>query len=254
MPSAQRIVIFGSTSAIAHAAARLWVQRGARIVVIGRNAAKLESTAADLTVRAGAAAGEPRVVALQADLDVIEGHAALIAQAVEALGAIDVALIAHGSLPDQRACEADMALALREMHTNATSPIHLAGLLATRMAAQGHGTIAAISSVAGDRGRQSNYVYGAAKGMLSLYLQGLRNHLQPEGVHVLTIKPGFVDTPMTAAIEKKGPLWATADQVAQGIVKAVDANGDVVYLPGFWRVIMAIVRAIPEARFKRMTM
>lgn len=250
--SQQRIVIFGATSAIAQAAARQWVARGARLCLIGRNPAKLEAVAADLRVRAGPD-GAARIHALQADLDELDRHDGLIAAAWQALGGgIDVALIAHGSLPDQRACENDPALALRELHTNAVSAVQLASRLASRLATQRSGTIAAISSVAGDRGRQSNFVYGASKGMLSLYLQGLRNRLSPLGVHVLTIKPGFVDTPMTAAMDKKGPLWATADQVAGGIVRAVDRRRDVVYLPGFWRLVMALVRAVPERWFKRL--
>ncbi|OBS09991.1 oxidoreductase, short-chain dehydrogenase/reductase family [Acidihalobacter prosperus] len=112
--------------------------------------------------------------------------------------------------------------------------------------------VAAISSVAGDRGRQSNYVYGAAKGMLTLFLQGLRNRLVRAGVSVVTIKPGFVDTPMTAHIEKKGLLWAPPEAVAQGILRAIAKRRDVVYLPGVWRWIMLIIRHIPEAVFKRL--
>ncbi len=251
MQSGQRIVIFGATSAIAHAAARVWVQRGARLVLVGRNPAKLDSTADDLRVRAGQQQ-TPQVLVLQADLDDLSRHAFLVDAAAEAMGGIDVALIAHGSLPDQRACEQDVAMALREIHTNGVSAVHLAAVLASHMAVQHQGTIAVISSVAGDRGRQSNYVYGAAKGFVSLYLQGLRNHLFDKGVQVVTIKPGFVDTPMTAGIARKGALWATAEQVGGGIVKAIDQRRDVVYLPGFWRLIMVLVRAVPEALFKRL--
>ena len=110
-----------------------------------------------------------------------------------------------------------------------------------------------IGSVAGDRGRQSNYVYGAAKGMVSLFLQGLRNRLAKQGVQVLTIKPGFVDTPMTAAFSK-GALWAKPDDIARGIVRAVDRKSDEVYLPGFWWVIMTIIRHIPERIFKKLSL
>jgi short-subunit dehydrogenase len=250
-PHQQRIVVFGATSAIAQACARLWLQRGAQLVLVGRHAARLQALADDLRTRAGVT-GAAHIHAVQADLDPLDGHAALIAQATALLGSIDVVLIAQGSLPDQRRCEADAELAMREVHTNGVSVIHLAGLLGRQLAAQGHGSLAVISSVAGDRGRQSNYVYGAAKGMVTLYLQGLRNQLYASGVHVLTIKPGFVDTPMTAAIPKGGPLWATPEQVAHGIVRAVDHKRDVAYLPGWWRLIMAIIRAIPEPIFKRL--
>lgn len=248
-----RIVIFGATSAIAQACARLWLGRGARLVLVGRHAERLQALADDLRTRAGAN-GAAHIHTLQADLDPLDGHAALVDRASELLGSIDIALIAHGSLPDQRRCEADAALAAREMHTNGTSVVHLAGLLGQRLATQGHGSLAVISSVAGDRGRQSNYVYGAAKGLVTLYLQGLRNRLQGRGVHVLTIKPGFVDTPMTAAITKGGPLWATPQQVARGIVLAVDRRRDVAYLPGWWRLVLAVIRAIPEPIFKRLTL
>lgn len=247
----QRIVIFGATSAIAQAAARLWVQRGAHLVLVGRQPDKLQALVQDLQVRAGPH-GTAHIHSLQADLNQVDQHARLIRDAVTALGSIDTVLIAHGSLPDQAACQANPARGLVEIQTNATSAIHLCECLAPLLESQGHGTLAVISSVAGDRGRQSNYLYGAAKGMVTLYLQGLRNRLYPAGVHVVTIKPGFVDTPMTAAFDKKGPLWASAPQVAQGILRAIDRRRDVVYLPGFWRGIMLVIRLIPESVFKRL--
>jgi decaprenylphospho-beta-D-erythro-pentofuranosid-2-ulose 2-reductase len=245
----KRIVIFGATSAIAQACARIWTARGCRIFLVGRNPAKLTAVLQDLDVRAG---GPGRIHAEAADLDVLAVHEALIAKAEAAMGGIDVALIAHGTLPDQAACANDAAAALREIQTNALSVISLATLLARGFEARGAGQLAVISSVAGDRGRQSNYVYGAAKGMVSLFLQGLRNRLFASGVHVLTIKPGFVDTPMTAHIKKGGPLWASPEQVAKGIVWAIDRRRDVAYVPGFWRPIMAVIRALPESVFKRL--
>jgi hypothetical protein len=245
----KRIVIFGATSAIAQACARIWTARGCRIFLVGRNPAKLTAVLQDLDVRAG---GPGRIHAEAADLDVLAAHEALIAKAEAAMGGIDVALIAHGTLPDQAACANDATAALREIQTNALSVISLATLLARGFEARGAGQLAVISSVAGDRGRQSNYVYGAAKGMVSLFLQGLRNRLFASGVHVLTIKPGFVDTPMTAHIKKGGPLWASPEQVAKGIVWAIDRRRDVAYVPGFWRPIMAVIRAVPESVFKRL--
>lgn len=248
----QRILVFGATSAIAQAAARIWVGRGAQVHLVGRHPARLQAVVDDLRVRAGAAA-DARISSACADLDNLDTHAALIDQAWTALGgSVDIVLIAQGTLPDQSACEADAALTLREIGTNGLSVISLCTLLAPRLQARRAGGLAVISSVAGDRGRQSNYVYGAAKGMVSLFLQGLRNRLQPHGVAVTTIKPGFVDTPMTAAFDKKGPLWATPEQVGAGIVRACDARRDVVYLPGFWRWIMTIITSIPEAVFKRL--
>ena len=246
----KRIVIFGATSAIAQATARLWARRGHRLFLVGRDPVKLSALAADLDVRAGAPG---RVQQRQADLDDLAAHAGLVAEAQAALGGIDIALIAHGTLPDNTRCAVDPELALKEIHTNALSVVSLGTLLGELMARQHGGQLAVISSVAGDRGRQSNYVYGAAKGMVTLFLQGLRNRLYDAGVHVLTIKPGFVDTPMTAAIRNKGgPLWATPERIAKGIVSALDRRRNVVYLPGFWRAIMAVIKSIPEPLFKRL--
>jgi decaprenylphospho-beta-D-erythro-pentofuranosid-2-ulose 2-reductase len=160
-------------------------------------------------------------------------------------------LIAHGTLPDQQACEASYDVTRREMEVNALSVISMLTYLANHFEKQGHGSLAIISSVAGDRGRQSNYVYGSAKAAVTVFLGGLRNRLHGAGVHVLTIKPGFVDTPMTSEFPK-GPLWASPEKVAKGIHKAILKRRDVVYLPGFWRMVMRIIREIPEPVFKRL--
>lgn len=247
----QRIVIFGATSAIAGACARMWVARGNSLFLVGRNESKLESLLADLRVRA---TPDQQIEGLSIDLNDLGGHEGLFTQAEAALGGIDIILIAHGSLPDQKACEQSVELALNEVKTNAISAISLLTLAANRLEAQGSGVIAAISSVAGDRGRQSNYVYGAAKGMLTIFMQGLRNRLVRSGVAVVTVKPGFVDTPMTAHFEKKGALWAQPEAIAQGIVQGVEKRKDVVYLPWVWRWIMLIIRHIPETVFKRLSL
>ena len=139
------------------------------------------------------------------------------------------------------------------MQTNALSVISLLTLLANHFEQQRHGCIAVISSVAGDRGRQSNYVYGTAKGALSIFLQGLRNRLHKSGVQVLTVKPGFVDTPMTASLPK-GPLWATPEKVAEDIDKAIENKRNVLYTPSFWFLIMAIIKSVPESIFKRLSL
>lgn len=243
----RNILIIGATSAIAEATARRFAATGARFYLVGRNTERLTAIARDLEIRTG----QP-VLYESLDLDLLDQHPALLERVSQTFGGIDIALIAHGTLPDQNACQQSVEKTLAAIHTNALSVISLATLLANDFETRGHGTLIAISSVAGDRGRQSNYVYGAAKGMVSLFLQGLRNRLSSQGVQVITVKPGFVDTPMTAAFEKKGLLWAQPDQIAQGIVAAVERGRNEIYLPGFWRWIMLIIQHIPEGIFKRL--
>jgi decaprenylphospho-beta-D-erythro-pentofuranosid-2-ulose 2-reductase len=241
-----KILIIGAGSAIAEATARRWAARGDALYLVDRDAERLGAVAADLRVRGGAVAGHSIL-----DVNDFAAHAGVLDAAAAALGGLDLALIAHGTLGDQAACEQDPAVALKEISTNALSVISLGTLLANRFEAQGRGCLAVISSVAGDRGRQSNYVYGTAKATVTAFLSGLRNRLYRSGVQVLTIKPGMVDTPMTAAF-KKGPLFASAETVAAGIVRAVDQRRDVVYVPGYWRLVMAVIKALPEAVFKRL--
>ncbi len=241
----QKVLIIGATSAIAEAAARQFAQRHACLHLLARNTERLAGLKNDLTIR-----GAAGVSYAAFDANDFDRHEAIIDDAIAAMGGIDVALIAHGTLGDQKACEVSFDATLRELQTNAISVISLLTHLANRFESQRHGTIAVISSVAGDRGRQSNYVYGTAKGAISIFLQGLRNRLCKSGVHVLTIKPGFVDTPMTASF-KKGLLWAQPDTIAAGILKGIDGKRNEIYLPSFWRFIMTIIRTIPEAIFKR---
>ena len=161
-------------------------------------------------------------------------------------------LIAHGTLSDQADCEKSVDALRSEFDINALSTMALLTTLANTFEARKSGTLAVISSVAGDRGRQSNYVYGSAKAAVSTFLSGLRQRLAKSNVDVLTIKPGFVDTPMTANIANKGALWAKPDQIAAGIVRAIDKRRSVVYVPWFWRGIMLIIRHIPESIFKKL--
>lgn len=251
MNTLQRTVLFGATSAIAQEAARLLVAKGASLYCVGRNPAKLDALLADLKVRGA----DGQVISGEvAELNETARHKDLFDAAERTLGGIDAILVAHGTLPDQKACEASAETTLREIETNALSAISLLTIAAGRMEAQRGGVIAAISSVAGDRGRQSNYVYGAAKGMLTIFMQGLRNRVTKSGVAVVTIKPGFVDTPMTVAFDKKGPLWASPQDVAKGIVTAMENGKGEVYLPGFWRLIMLVIRHIPSRIFNRMNL
>src|SRR5258708_5009690 len=180
----QRIGIIGATSAIAVACARRWAARGARFFLVARNAARLEQVAQDLLAR-GAAASARHVL----DANSIEDHATMLEAAFSALGEIDTVLIAHGTLSNQAACEQDAALTLREFSTNAVSVVTLLTALALRMERQGRGAIAVISSVAGERGRRSNYVYGAAKAAVTTFCEGLRARLFRAGVQLTIVKP-----------------------------------------------------------------
>lgn len=243
------IMIFGATSAIAVEVARIYARRQHHLFLVARNESKLADVKADLIAR-GAASVTMEVM----DAVDFDQHQAIITNAMDVLGSIDVALIAHGTTPDQKSCQSNVALTLHEMEVNGTSVISLSTLLSEQMQQQSYGTLAVISSVAGDRGRQSNYVYGAAKGMVSLFLAGLRNRLSSEGVHVVTIKPGFVDTPLTDGFDKSGFLWATAEQVGKGIVRAIDKKKNEVYLPWFWWGIMQVIKNIPEFIFKRLNL
>jgi short-subunit dehydrogenase len=240
-----RILIIGAASAMAEATARLFAARGDALFLVARNAAQLDAIASDLKIR-----GAERVGQFVLDANDLPRHDAMLAEAEQFLGGLDTVLIAHGTLSDQTACQQSASQTLAEINTNALSVVALLTPIANRMEAQRHGSIAVISSVAGDRGRQSNYVYGAAKAMVTAFLSGLRQRLWKSGVAVITIKPGFVDTPMTRAFNK-GPLWAKPEQVAQQIVRAIDHGTPVAYVPGFWRWIMRVIRHIPERIFRQ---
>ena len=240
-------IVIGATSAIAESVCRLWSVRGYNLFLVGRNQEKLDTVAKDYQVR-----GASTVYTHLLDVKDHAQHQSCWDAATKAMGKVDGMLIAHGTLPDQKKCEASYDTAFEEISVNGLSVVSLCTIAANELEKQGSGHIAVISSVAGDRGRQSNYVYGAAKGMVSIFLQGLRNRLFKSDVYVTTIKPGFVDTPMTAEFDKGGPLWASPDQVAAGIVSAIDKRRSVVYLPWFWLGIMLIIRGIPEMVFKRL--
>jgi decaprenylphospho-beta-D-erythro-pentofuranosid-2-ulose 2-reductase len=244
-PATKRILIVGATSAIATEVARAYAAGGASLFLTGRNPERLAAVADDLTVR-GAAGVETVVL----DVLAIESHAAIVERAF-APGRLDAAVIAHGTLPDQAGCQESVAETIRALEVNFTSTAALLTLLANRFEAQRRGTIAVITSVAGDRGRQSNYVYGAAKGGLAVFLQGLRNRLHHSGVSVVTLKPGFVDTPMTAAVPKN-LLFSSARRAGRSIHRAIEGRRDVAYIPWFWRPIMALITSLPESVFKRL--
>jgi decaprenylphospho-beta-D-erythro-pentofuranosid-2-ulose 2-reductase len=245
---ATKLLILGATSAIAYETAKCFAKDGADLFLVGRNPERLDTLATDLKAR-GAARVETQVL----DLADLACHQELMEQVLSTLGGLDMLLIAHGTLGDQRQCELSVAETLKELNNNALSVISLLTIAANYFEKRRRGCIAVISSVAGDRGRKSNYVYGTAKGALNVFLQGLRNRLSSSGVTVLTIKPGFVDTPMVAH-RKKSLLFAKPEPVGQGIYHAMLKKKDVVYLPWFWHPIMLVVASIPEAIFKRLSL
>src|ERR1700761_3837669 len=217
-------------------------------MIVGRNGDRLNAVAQDLMAR-GAHAVDSWVM----DLDDTAAHAEMLSVAAERCGVIDLALIAHGVLGDQQAAEANFEAAAAILHTNFISTVSLLTWLGNRFQAQRSGTIAVVSSVAGDRGRKSNYVYGASKGALNIFFAGLATRMVAVGGLSLRSRPGFVATPMTAHLPQ-GPLFASPDQVARGILKAIDHRRDVAYVPRFWLLIMLIICAIPGRIFKKMNL
>lgn len=243
-----RIVVVGGTSLIAEHCCRLWVQRpGADITLLVRDAGRGERIAADLRVRNPAASVE--VVAVDfVDPDAIERTVADLA----GRGPIDLALIAHGLLPDQGACQDDLRACREVLEINAVSPALFAEAFARHLAAAGRGTLAIIGSVAGDRGRKTNYTYGAAKGLVERYAEGLQHRLARTDVKVVLVKPGPTDTPMTARAKAQGRSVAPVQHVARAIVKGIDRGDAVVYAPRLWRLVMLAVRHIPRPLFNRL--
>jgi short-subunit dehydrogenase len=241
----KKILVIGATSAIAEQCARIWAARGDAIYLVARNQERLKAIASDLKVR-----GAAQVDTYRIDLNDIDSHIVLLDAAELAMGGIDTMLIAHGTLSNQEICEKNVEDMLAEIKTNALSVISLLTLIANRFEAKRAGSIAVISSVAGDRGRASNYVYGSAKALVTTFTSGLRQRLYKSNVAVVTIKPGFVDTPMTAST-KKGLLWAKPDAVAEKIVQAIDKRKEEVYVPAFWWAAMAIIKVIPKNIFKK---
>lgn len=248
MDKKQRIVIIGATSAIAEHCARWWLRKKAvDLVLVGRDMKKLDGVRADLKVRSP-----------QTDIQCVPSEfldAAAIQHTVDvvaSLGAIDIVLIAHGSLPEQPQCQTDLQVCRDALEINGTSPVLFAEAFALRMEKANHGTIALIGSVAGDRGRKSNYVYGAAKGLVTRYAEGLQHRFAGSGVKVVLIKPGPTDTPMTAHLKSTGMKLASVDSVAKKIVYAIDGAKATVYVPGKWYVIMMIIRHLPWSIFNRL--
>lgn len=243
----QNIIFIGASSGIAEAVARRYAEQGSRIFLVARNSLKLQALSTDLIAR-----GAREVKTFVMDANDSGLLPKMLESAWNAFGIIDVVLIAHGTLPDQRRAETDIPYAVAEFRTNAESVINCLAGFAVRFEPQKKGVIAVIGSVAGDRGRASNYLYGAAKASIDAYASGLRSRLFKSGVHVLTVKPGFVATTMTAKLKLPERLTASPEFVAQDIQRAILKRRDILYTPRFWALIMLIIRWMPSAIFKRM--
>lgn len=248
MNQKKRIVIVGATSAMATQCARNWIQKQeVDITLLGRDQEKLERLENDLRSRSLNASIEIKLC----DFNSPENIQQVIDSIVEK-GSVDIVLIAHGSLSDQQSCQNDLALCQKELELNGISPVLFAEGFVKHMVVANHGIVAVIGSVAGDRGRKSNYVYGAAKGLVTRYMQGLQHRLAATNVKAILIKPGPTDTPMTASLKAEGASLAPVSEVAEGIVNAIEAGKQTVYVPGKWKLIMMIVRHLPMFIFKKM--
>lgn len=243
----KKIVILGATSGIALSVQRQLAQRGCQLLLVGRHAQRLAEVQADLLVR-----GAQQVLTYSADLASISSHAAVLEYSRTAFFDFDTVLLAYGSMHNQKESQTSIDVLRDELQVNFVSASAILTLFAAELEHRGSGCLAAVTSVAGDRGRRSNYVYGSAKGALSLFLQGLRSRLHPAGVSVITIKPGPVRTPMTDGMAN-AVRFADPEAVARDIVRALNRRSpDVLYTPRIWRYVMTAVRAIPEGVFKRL--
>jgi short-subunit dehydrogenase len=216
------------------------------MVLIGRDAARLERIAADLKTR-GAGSDIRAVTVDFLDPEAIRAVADDVAQT-----AVDIVFIAHGMLPEQDACQNDLSACREALEVNGVSPVLFAEAFARTMEKNGRGTIALTGSVAGDRGRKSNYVYGSAKGMIERYAQGLQHRFAGTGINVVLVKPGPTDTPMTARLKDTGTRLAPVASVARRIARAIDKGVPVVYAPCRWSVIMWVVRHLPGVIFRKL--
>jgi short-subunit dehydrogenase len=240
------VLVLGATSPIARAIAREYARRGADVALGARDVDEAGRLAADLRVRFGVRAAAYRFDALE-----YGAHAQLLERVAGELGPVDGAVVAFGEIGDRERSIADFDAARLVLETNYVGAASVCEAAAQAMAAAGRGTIVGIGSVAGDRGRFSNYFYGSAKGGFALYLQGLRARMYHHGVHVLTVKPGFIDTPMTWGRMGRLPV-ASPESLARAVASAAERRKDVIYHPWFWRWIMVIVRLVPESRWKRL--
>ena len=239
------VTVIGATSGIASAAMRLWAARGADLRLVGRDAERLKRTEQDLLVR-----GAGSVVVFVRDIDSATAVDD-VAQWVFGDGAIDVVLVAFGTMPSQESADADLDVAEELLTVNGTLALLTAQAVALRLILQGSGALAVLGSVAGDRGRQSNYLYGAAKAMVATGVAGLQHRTADTPVTVTLVKPGPTQTPMTDHLRGGRLALAKVETVAHDIVSGVDAGRPVVYTPRKWALIMTIIRLLPRRVFHR---
>lgn len=241
----KRIIVLGALSAIAEASARYWAEQGASLLIAGRNEERLRSVASDLAVRG--ARVEIAVVDFSADDPELN-----FAKWVQLLGGADAVLVAYGALGEQTRAESNLVDARNILNINFTSACLWCLVAARYLEQRRGGVLIVLGSVAGDRGRASNYVYGAAKAGLGVLVQGIAHRLAPVGARAVLVKPGFVDTPMTAHIARKGLLWARPEAIGQIIVRISERpSGPIVYAPWYWRWIMLAIRMAPANIFHR---
>ncbi|MBN2137997.1 MAG: SDR family NAD(P)-dependent oxidoreductase [Sedimentisphaerales bacterium] len=245
----EKLLIIGATSVLAHETAKLFAERKAAFALVARNKEKLEVVAADLKQR-----GAEQALQFSLDVTDTDSYSSVLNKALESLGGLDIALLAHGSVYDQYACEHNGELLRREIQINFTGTVSLLMLIADVLEKQGSGVIAVISSVAGDRGRRVQYVYGACKAGLTVFLQGLRQRLHRANVSVVTIKAGLADTPFVARLKESRMmrLAVSREVMAKAIYRAIRKRKNQVYAPWFWRYIMMGMKMIPESVFKKM--
>jgi short-subunit dehydrogenase len=244
MTSRKSVLVLGGSSDIGRAAARAFAKAGYDVGLAGRDVAALEPDAADLRARYAIDAGIHK-------FDVLD--TAAFESFVDGLPALpDVVISIVGLLGTQESAQSDLAHATTIMRSNYEGPSLILGLFAEKFISRGSGTIVGVSSVAGDRGRASNYVYGSAKAGFSAFLSGLRARASRGGVHVVTVKPGFVRTKMTEGMKLIGPLTVEAPVVGDAILAAVENKADVVYVSGRWRLVMLVIKTLPEAIFKKL--
>lgn len=244
--SKNAVLIIGAVSEIGQATARAFAARGHRILLAARRIERLSDIASDLRLRHGA------VVTLH-EFDALDfvSHA----QFIDALPILpDVAICVVGILDDQAACNTDPLRAAAVLRANFEGPALILNALANRFERRGHGCLIGVSSVAGQRGRASNYVYGSAKAGFTAFLSGLRNRLSRCSVRVVTVLPGFVDTRMTVGMSLPTRLTAQPDEVGVAIFAAYRSNCNVIYVRPIWRWIMTLICMIPETIFKRLNL